>query len=340
MIRILILFCSLSFTETNTLDPHVLALRLRTTDENFYYTSKGQISLEYGMQAQLHVIGLEIHEGTHIKLVTDKREFGDDCDHRNLSRPVLETAEMVIKDKGTLELNSKDIVYSSSCSIYYVCLLVNGLFIHQGTGNEVTIQLRSSTPVPLWGSLLGLVILLSCSALLSGLKTSMLSLEQSEFQVLIETGSETEKSNAAVILPVRKYGNFLYCSLIMSKILVNILIPIVLINIQGSNIAITTVCSTMLILVFGEIIPQADCSINGLTAAAKTIWITKFLMVLTSPLSWPISKILDMLLEREVASIYSRYRIFDLLGVMKTEMDMSTQETEDNSDVDLSRISK
>ena len=151
MIRIVILFCSLSFTETNTLDPRVLALRLRSTDENFYYTSKGQISLEYGMQVQIHVIGLEIHEGSHIKLVTDKQKFGEDCDHRNLSRPVLETAEMVIKDKGTLELNAKDIVYSSSCSIYYVCLLVNGLFIHQGTGNEVTIQLRSSTPMPLWG---------------------------------------------------------------------------------------------------------------------------------------------------------------------------------------------
>ena len=54
-----------------------------------FFSSKGQISLEYGMQAQIHVIGVEIHEGTHIKLVTDKREFGDNCDHRNLSRPVL-----------------------------------------------------------------------------------------------------------------------------------------------------------------------------------------------------------------------------------------------------------
>lgn len=49
----------------------------------------------------------------------------------------------------------------------------------------------------------------------------------------------------------------------------------------------------------GEIVPQAICSHYGLAIGAWTAWFVRFLMVVSAPISWPISKLLDYLLGSE-----------------------------------------
>jgi metal transporter CNNM len=49
----------------------------------------------------------------------------------------------------------------------------------------------------------------------------------------------------------------------------------------------------------GEIIPQALCTRYGLQIGAYSAWFVRGLMALTSPLTFPISKILDCLLGTE-----------------------------------------
>jgi hypothetical protein len=46
---------------------------------------------------------------------------------------------------------------------------------------------------------------------------------------------------------------------------------------------------------------------------AKTIWITKLFMVVTAPLSYPISKILDKILGTEIGTVYDRERLMELI---------------------------
>ena len=46
----------------------------------------------------------------------------------------------------------------------------------------------------------------------------------------------------------------------------------------------------------GEIIPQAVCTRYGLAVGAYSAWFVQALMVLTSPLSYPLSRLLDWVL--------------------------------------------
>ncbi len=73
------------------------------------------------------------------------------------------------------------------------------------------------------------------------------------------------------------------------------------------------ISSTILIVTFCEIVPQAICSRFGLMISAKTIYLMYFFMAMTSPLSYPVSKFLDLVLGKELATVYGRDKIRELL---------------------------
>merc|ERR1712013_730286 len=72
--------------------------------------------------------------------------------------------------------------------------------------------------------------------------------------------------------------------------------------------------------------PQAICSRHGLAVGAKTIILTKFFMAITSPLSFPISKILDCILGSEIGTVYNRERLMELLRVTDEYTDLEKTE--------------
>ena len=70
--------------------------------------------------------------------------------------------------------------------------------------------------------------------------------------------------------------------------------------------AVALVVSTFMIVIFGEIIPQALCSRYGLVIGASMQWFMWLGIALTFPLSYPISAILDKILGAEVGLVMSK----------------------------------
>jgi len=149
--------------------------------------------------------------------------------------------------------------------------------------------------------------------LFSGLNLGLMSLNKTDLKIIINTGNTEEKKFAAKIAPVRNHGNFLLCCLLFSNVLVNASLTILMDELTSGLVAI--IMSTLFIVVFGEIIPQALCSRYGLAVGAKTIYITKFFMFVTFPLAYPLSKVLDKLLGEEIGNVYTRERLKELLKV-------------------------
>uniref|UniRef100_A0A182PE21 CNNM transmembrane domain-containing protein n=1 Tax=Anopheles epiroticus TaxID=199890 RepID=A0A182PE21_9DIPT len=143
-------------------------------------------------------------------------------------------------------------------------------------------------------------------------------------KILCNTGSDKEKEYAKAIQPVRKHGNYLLCSILLGNVLVNSTFTILLDSLTSGLFAV--IGSTVAIVIFGEIIPQAVCSRHGLAVGAKTILITRAFMILTYPVSYPTSKILDFILGKEIGNFYDRDRLKELVKVTNDVNDLDKDE--------------
>ena len=103
------------------------------------------------------------------------------------------------------------------------------------------------------------VILLIFSGLFSGLNLGLMSLDQTELNIMIASGTAREKQYAKTIMPLRKRGNFLLCTILLGNVLVNNCLTILLDDLTGSG-WMAIVGATLAIVIFGEILPQAICS--------------------------------------------------------------------------------
>ncbi|XP_050071849.1 unextended protein [Anopheles maculipalpis] len=196
-------------------------------------------------------------------------------------------------------------------------------FLHQGVDSWM--RLTSHKPMlPLWVSIGIIWVCLMFSALFSGLNLGLMSLDRTDLKILCNTGSDTEKKYAHAIKPIRDHGNFLLCSILLGNVLVNSTFTILLDGLTSGLFAV--IGSTVAIVIFGEIIPQAICSRHGLAVGARTIFITKGVMVITAPLSYPISKILDWVLGEEIGNFYDRERLKELVKVTNDVNDLDKDE--------------
>ncbi|XP_077991923.1 metal transporter CNNM2-like [Glandiceps talaboti] len=214
-------------------------------------------------------------------------------------------------------------------NIYAICLkddTEDSSWIYMGMEpwNSIKCEEPVEPLIPLWANIIMLAILLCLSGLFSGLNLGLMALDPTELKIVQNCGSPKEKSYAKKISPIRKHGNYLLCSLLLGNVMVNSTIAILLGALSSGLIAV--IGSTIAIVIFGEIVPQSICSRHGLAVGAKTVILTKFFMLITCPLSLPISKLLDLILGQEIGTVYNKERLIELLRVTSQYSDFERGE--------------
>jgi metal transporter CNNM len=107
------------------------------------------------------------------------------------------------------------------------------------------------------------VVLVSMSAFFSGLTLGLLGLDKIGLQIVMSGEDKKMADNARRIAPIRENGNLLLCTLLLGNVAVNSYLSILLSTLTTGTTGFLV--STFLILIFGEIIPQATCSRYALT---------------------------------------------------------------------------
>lgn len=150
-------------------------------------------------------------------------------------------------------------------------------------------------------------VLIILSGAFSGLTLGFFSLNLTSLERKIKLGD----LRAAKVFPIRKRGNLLLCTLLIGNVAVNSTAAIFLGNIASGLIA--GIISTVLIVIFGEILPQAVFSRFALTLGAKTVWLVKIFIFLLYPIAYPLSRLLDYFLGEELQTVWSKREIKEII---------------------------
>lgn len=99
------------------------------------------------------------------------------------------------------------------------------------------------------------IILLSLSALFSGLALGFMSLDITGLEIVMAGDDPKQAQYAKNIYPIRQRGNLVLCTLVLGNVAVNSLVSIFLAAFTTGTVGFLT--STILLVIFGEILPQA-----------------------------------------------------------------------------------
>eukprot|EP00934_Nitzschia_sp_Nitz4_P000666 Nitzschia sp. Nitz4//scaffold112_size70979//48852//51327//NITZ4_005908-RA/size70979-augustus-gene-0.87-mRNA-1//1//CDS//3329533283//666//frame0 len=169
-----------------------------------------------------------------------------------------------------------------------------------------------------------IVVLIGLSALFSGLTLGLMSLDKTGLEIVMGGDDAKAAEYAKNIYPVREDGNLLLCTLLLGNVAVNSMLSILLAAYTGGIAGF--ISSTFLIVIFGEIVPQATCSRYALMIGSATIPLVKVIRIILYPVAKTFAWCLDKVLGEELATTYSSSEMMKMLQI-HVQQNVIDQET-------------
>ena len=176
--------------------------------------------------------------------------------------------------------------------------------------------------------ILEILLLIGASAVCSGLNIAFMSLDVQDLRRQAKLGNKQAKR----VLPLRRRTYLVLAAILLTN--VGAVSATSLVMERKFIGLIAGILSTLLVVVFGEILPQAFFTRNSLAFCARLAPLLRVMVFLTYPVSKPLSLMLDKLFGAEKRRLESRHE----LGVMISEhLNPKAQSELDEDEVEIIR---
>jgi metal transporter CNNM len=175
--------------------------------------------------------------------------------------------------------------------------------------------------------LLAVLILVLFSAICSGINVALVSLDEGDLRRKAKLNNEAAKR----VLPYRKNLHLSLAAILLSNV-ATISGTSLLLN-NRFNGFIAEIASTLLIVVFGEVLPQAYFARNALRFCSYLVPLLRVMIVITYPIAKPLQLLLDNLFGHQGPHLQTRRE----LGLLIAEHSKAAESELDEDEVEIMR---
>ncbi|KAM3161669.1 Protein MAM3 [Lachancea thermotolerans] len=162
------------------------------------------------------------------------------------------------------------------------------------------------------------VLLVLLGGVFAGLTLGLMGQDEVYLKVISTSGTPREQRAATKVLNLISKGkHWLLVTLLLSNVITNETLPIVLDRCLGGGWQ-AVVSSTVLIVIFGEVIPQSICVRYGLEVGAFFCPFVLVLMYAMYPVAYPVALLLDWILGEDHGTMYKKSGLKTLVTLHRT----------------------
>ncbi|OTB02185.1 hypothetical protein M426DRAFT_322894 [Hypoxylon sp. CI-4A] len=170
----------------------------------------------------------------------------------------------------------------------------------------------------LWVLYVVSMVLVLLGGAFAGLTIALMGQDEIYLQVISLDLEEPQRKNAKRVHDLLNKGkHWVLVTLLLSNVIVNETLPVVLDRCFGGGVA-AVVGSTVLIVIFGEILPQSVCVRYGLQIGGYMSKPVLLMMYFLAPVAWPTAKLLDWLLGEDHGTVYKKSGLKTLVTLHKS----------------------